>query len=221
MSAHGAARRARTRSARSRSCSTRGTSTCSQGLERETGAARVDSAPAARAPGARGASRAPARRRSGGTACGSTYVTSRGRVVPPLLEGRRTEVRRGHRPTSASTSSTCCSGSSALCEAQAVSQRDDVARCRFDRARARRRGVVPLHRPRRSSRPRRPAEQTTYRSITVDGDEVEFSGGFRDLHTAVYEQTLAGRGFGIADARPSIELAHLLRTAPLAYKPAP
>jgi UDP-N-acetyl-2-amino-2-deoxyglucuronate dehydrogenase len=57
-----------------------------------------------------------------------------------------------------------------------------------------------------------PPGQTTYRSITVDGDEVEFSGGFRDLHTRVYEETLAGRGFGIAAARPSIELAYALRT---------
>ncbi len=60
-----------------------------------------------------------------------------------------------------------------------------------------------------------PAGQKTYRSITVDGEEVEFSGGFRDLHTVVYEETLAGRGFGLAEARPAIELAHALRTAPL------
>ncbi len=56
-------------------------------------------------------------------------------------------------------------------------------------------------------------KQPTYRSITVDGEEVEFSGGFRDLHTRVYEETLAGRGFGIEDARPSIELVHRIRTA--------
>ena len=55
--------------------------------------------------------------------------------------------------------------------------------------------------------------QPTYRSITVDGDEIEFSGGFRDLHTLVYERTLAGDGFGIDDARPSIELVHTLREA--------
>ncbi|MEM6288547.1 MAG: Gfo/Idh/MocA family oxidoreductase, partial [Bacteroidota bacterium] len=56
-------------------------------------------------------------------------------------------------------------------------------------------------------------DQPTYRSITVDGAEVEFSGGFRDLHTAVYEATLAGRGFGIEAARPSIELVHAIRHA--------
>ena len=61
--------------------------------------------------------------------------------------------------------------------------------------------------------PETPAGQSTYRSITVDGEEVEFSGGFRDLHTVVYEETLGGRGFGIAQARPSIELAYAIRTA--------
>lgn len=54
--------------------------------------------------------------------------------------------------------------------------------------------------------------RTTFRSITVDGVEVEFTDGFSDLHTRVYEETLAGRGFGIADARPSIGLVHRIRT---------
>jgi len=53
----------------------------------------------------------------------------------------------------------------------------------------------------------------TFRSITVDGQEIEFSEGFTDLHTRVYEETLAGRGFGIQDARPSIELTHRIRTS--------
>jgi len=60
--------------------------------------------------------------------------------------------------------------------------------------------------------------KTTYRSITVDGSEIEFSEGFTDLHTRVYEETLAGRGFGIADARPSITLTHAIRTAPISPK---
>lgn len=59
------------------------------------------------------------------------------------------------------------------------------------------------------------AEGRTYRSITVDGQEIEFSGGFTDLHTRVYEETLAGRGFGIDDARPSIELVDQIRTSPV------
>ncbi len=57
------------------------------------------------------------------------------------------------------------------------------------------------------------ANKTTYRSITVDGQEVEFSEGFTDLHTRVYENTLAGHGFVIEDARPSIELTHRIRHA--------
>jgi len=58
----------------------------------------------------------------------------------------------------------------------------------------------------------------TFRSITVDGDEIEFSGGFTDLHTRVYERTLNGEGFGIDDSRPSIELVHELRTMPMTEK---
>ncbi|NTV99686.1 MAG: Gfo/Idh/MocA family oxidoreductase [Oscillochloris sp.] len=60
-----------------------------------------------------------------------------------------------------------------------------------------------------------PGRRTTYRSITVDGEEIEFTEGFADLHTRVYEEILAGRGFGIEDARPSIRLVHSLRTARL------
>lgn len=55
--------------------------------------------------------------------------------------------------------------------------------------------------------------QTTYRSIRIDGQEVEFSEGFTDLHTRIYEEVLAGRGFGVADAKPSIELVYQLRHA--------
>jgi UDP-N-acetyl-2-amino-2-deoxyglucuronate dehydrogenase len=55
--------------------------------------------------------------------------------------------------------------------------------------------------------------QRTFRSITVDGDELEFSGGFTDLHTVVYRETLAGRGFTLQDARPSIVLVHNIRNA--------
>lgn len=56
----------------------------------------------------------------------------------------------------------------------------------------------------------------TYRSITVDGDEIEFSGGFTDLHTRVYEEVLKGNGFSMETARPSIELVYNLRTSPIA-----
>jgi UDP-N-acetyl-2-amino-2-deoxyglucuronate dehydrogenase len=60
--------------------------------------------------------------------------------------------------------------------------------------------------------PVQPGEPKTYRSITIDGEEIEFSGGFTDLHTRVYEKTLAGDGFGIEDARSSIELTYQIRS---------
>jgi UDP-N-acetyl-2-amino-2-deoxyglucuronate dehydrogenase len=61
-----------------------------------------------------------------------------------------------------------------------------------------------------------PGVKTTFRSIVVDGEEVVFTEGFTDLHTRVYEEVLAGRGAGIDDARPSVELAYRIREAPLA-----
>lgn len=59
----------------------------------------------------------------------------------------------------------------------------------------------------------RESGKTTFRSIQVDDQEVEFSSGFVDLHTVVYQEILQGRGFGIEDARPSIELVHTLRNS--------
>jgi UDP-N-acetyl-2-amino-2-deoxyglucuronate dehydrogenase len=51
----------------------------------------------------------------------------------------------------------------------------------------------------------------TFRSITVDGEELEFSEGFTDLHTRSYEEILAGKGFGLEDARKSIMITHEIR----------
>ena len=58
-----------------------------------------------------------------------------------------------------------------------------------------------------------PAGQTTHRSITVEGEEIEFSGGFTDLHTASYQNVLDGGGYGLDVVRPSIELVSHIRTA--------
>jgi UDP-N-acetyl-2-amino-2-deoxyglucuronate dehydrogenase len=58
-------------------------------------------------------------------------------------------------------------------------------------------------------------KKTTFRSITVDGEEIEFSEGFTDLHTRSYEEILAGRGYGLADVRPCIELVSQFRKLPL------
>ena len=63
--------------------------------------------------------------------------------------------------------------------------------------------------------PIKPGEPMTYRSITIDGEEIEFSGGFTDLHTRVYEKTLGGEGFGLEDARCSIDLTYQIRQAEL------
>jgi len=61
--------------------------------------------------------------------------------------------------------------------------------------------------------------QRTYRSITVDGDELEFSGGFADLHTRSYEEILAGRGYGLEDNRVAIEtVANIRNAAPIGLK---
>ncbi len=55
--------------------------------------------------------------------------------------------------------------------------------------------------------------QRTYRSITIEDEELEFSGGFTDLHTRVYEDILDGKGYGLEDARQSIEIVHNIRNA--------
>lgn len=55
--------------------------------------------------------------------------------------------------------------------------------------------------------------QRTYRSITVDGEEVEFSGGFTDLHTRSYEEILAGRGFGLDENRVAVGTVAAIRKA--------
>ena len=57
----------------------------------------------------------------------------------------------------------------------------------------------------------REAGQRTYRSITVDGQEIEFSGGFTDLHTLSYEQILEGKGFGLEDSRAAVEVVSNIR----------
>ena len=51
----------------------------------------------------------------------------------------------------------------------------------------------------------------TFRAITIDGESLEFSEGFTDLHTLSYQAILAGNGFGLDDAMPAIQLAHDIR----------
>lgn len=53
----------------------------------------------------------------------------------------------------------------------------------------------------------------TFRSVKIDGEDLEFSEGFTDLHTESYRDILAGRGYGIEDVRPSVEIVSRLRNA--------
>jgi len=54
-------------------------------------------------------------------------------------------------------------------------------------------------------------EHRTYRSIQIDGEEIEFSGGFTDLHTKSYDAVLNGNGFGIELTKQAIEIVHDIR----------
>ena len=61
--------------------------------------------------------------------------------------------------------------------------------------------------------------QRTYRSISVEGEEIEFSGGFTDLHTKSYEAIIEGNGFGLLEAKTSIDIVHAIRNSePLGLK---
>ena len=61
--------------------------------------------------------------------------------------------------------------------------------------------------------------QRTYRSITIDNEEIEFSGGFTDLHTESYKRIIGGNGFSADDARPSIQTVYEIRnTKPIGLK---
>lgn len=51
----------------------------------------------------------------------------------------------------------------------------------------------------------------TYRSLTIEGKELEFSDGFTDLHTVSYQNILNGTGFGLEDARASVQIVHEIR----------
>ena len=55
----------------------------------------------------------------------------------------------------------------------------------------------------------------TYRSLQMDGEEIEFSDGFTELHTRSYQAILNGEGFGLQEARPCIELAYRIRNFPI------
>jgi UDP-N-acetyl-2-amino-2-deoxyglucuronate dehydrogenase len=64
------------------------------------------------------------------------------------------------------------------------------------------------------------AGKPAYRSLSMNGREIEFSEGFTELHTTAYSDILAGRGFGLLDAKPSVELVYALRSAAIVERPA-
>ena len=55
--------------------------------------------------------------------------------------------------------------------------------------------------------------QRTYRSIMIDGHEIEFSDGFADLHTRCYEEILNNNRFGLDEAQLAVETVHTVRNA--------
>ncbi len=59
--------------------------------------------------------------------------------------------------------------------------------------------------------PARKAGKTTWRSLTIEGEEFEFSGGFTELHTESYKQILSGNGYRISESRRAIEAVHTIR----------
>lgn len=62
-------------------------------------------------------------------------------------------------------------------------------------------------------------EKLTYRSITIENEEIEFSGGFTDLHTQSYQKILAGEGYGLEENRTAIETVEIIRSAPIVNRP--
>lgn len=85
----------------------------------------------------------------------------------------------------------------------------------LDLAKAKVRWILSIN-PNDLPQPAKVVGKKTYRSITVEGEEIEFSKGFEDLHTTSYTEIINGNGFGIEDTRPSIELVHTIRnTAPV------
>lgn len=65
----------------------------------------------------------------------------------------------------------------------------------------------------------RSAGKTSFRSLKMNGREIEFSDGFTELHTDSYKEILAGRGFGLSDAYTAVDIAATIRnTNPIGIK---
>jgi UDP-N-acetyl-2-amino-2-deoxyglucuronate dehydrogenase len=66
--------------------------------------------------------------------------------------------------------------------------------------------------------PARAEGKRTFRSMTLEGTEIEFSDGFTDLHTSSYSEIISGNGFGLEEARQSIQIVHDIRNKPITPK---
>ena len=62
-------------------------------------------------------------------------------------------------------------------------------------------------------------DQRTYRSITIDGNEINFTAGFNDLHVLSYKEIMANRGFGVEESRTAVEIVALIRNGKLIANP--
>lgn len=62
-------------------------------------------------------------------------------------------------------------------------------------------------------------EKTTFRSVDIEGEELEFSGGFTDLHTESYQNIIMGNGFGVEENRLAIETVTKMRSAMICINP--
>lgn len=57
----------------------------------------------------------------------------------------------------------------------------------------------------------RSQNKRAYRSLQIEGEEIEFSDGFTDLHTHSYREILAGNGYGLSESKKAIEIVSALR----------
>lgn len=96
-------------------------------------------------------------------------------------------------------------------ELQVLENRNERARGRLQFARARVNWFLSVDENDLPA-PVRGQGQRTYRCIIIEGEELEFSQGFTDLHTESYSEILAGRGFRVSEARPSVEIAQRIRS---------
>ena len=62
-------------------------------------------------------------------------------------------------------------------------------------------------------------EKSTYRSVTIEGEELEFSGGFNDLHTDSYKNIIQGHGFGVEENKTAINIVEALRVTDIIERP--